>query len=273
MWSRTACRASRRRECGPASRPARRAVGGGAERCDGSVVHQRVRPQPPRPGDDCADGEQPADGRHRVHRQNPPNASGNLGLVDGGGDSQVLPGHADALEHARAVVRAGGRGGGRRPPAARGIRSVVPARITSPASRRAVATDSTTTVVISSAGSSRASGSCEPTATTVACGRMSPASNRGVRAVVAQQTMSASATAAGSSFRPSMVTSTTSRTASMAATWPCACGPLPNTTSRAGPFGARWSTASADTAGVRSVVSAGPSSSASGASVAASIST
>ena len=70
------------------------------------------------------------------------------------------------------------------------------APITSPASRSADTRDSTTTVArrASASSVSRASGSWEPMAMTVAWSATSDPSNSGSRAVVAQQTMSAAAT-------------------------------------------------------------------------------
>ena len=68
--------------------------------------------------------------------------------------------------------------------------------MTSPASRSADVRDSTTTVARSASASSvsRASGSWEPMATTVAWSATSAPSNSGSRAVVAQQMMSAAPT-------------------------------------------------------------------------------
>jgi hypothetical protein len=68
---------------------------------------------------------------------------------------------------------------------------------TSPASRVAVATSSTTTWErpVSIPSTSRASGSCDPTATSTASSRTVAPSNRGLRAVVAHTTTSACETA------------------------------------------------------------------------------
>src|SRR5918999_2820110 len=128
------------------------------------------------------------------------------------------------------------------------------ARITSPASRRADARDSTTTVARAARASlvSRRSGSWEPIATTTAWSATSEPSKSGSRAVVQ---------------RPTMSTSSIGRTARIASTWVCACGPRPNTRSRRASGIARCRTARAETAAVRTLVRAIPSTIAMGASV------
>ena len=140
---------------------------------------------------------------------------------------------------------------------------------TSPASRRAEARDSTTTVAraASASSTSRASGSCEPIATTVAWSATSAPSNSGSRAVVA----AADHVGGGDELRRRrrrrgrpMSTCSMGRTARIASTCPWACGPRPKTSSRRASGAASARTASAETAGVRRFVSAMPSTRATG---------
>ena len=148
------------------------------------------------------------------------------------------------------------------------------ARMTSPASRSAEARDSTTIVARAARASSvsRLSGSWEPIATTVAWSATSAPSNSGSRAVVAQQTMSAAATRPSTSTparsRPTMSTCSIGRVARSAVTCAWAWGPRPKTSSRRASGTARWRTARAETAAVRTLVTAIPSTRAMGARVA-----
>jgi hypothetical protein len=153
--------------------------------------------------------------------------------------------------------------------------------MTSPDSRSAVPTSSTITVdrAISAESSSRAVASCAPTAMTTTSSRSGAESNTGSRDVVAHTTTSASRSAAATSGVPAVrrvttVTAATSPTARSVSSWPTPCGPAPKTTTRSPDRDASSGrTAATDTAGVRSVVSAAPSSSARGRSVSASNST
>ena len=233
-------------------------------RCPGKRGRARKPPAPRPPplpfprcrSKHCAVPPASADERRRHHR--------------------VLPRHPGALEQPRArtdVDSTAHEIRQRHQPSSRSApRRIAP--MTSPASRSADVRDSTTTVArrASVSSVSRASGSCEPIATTVAWSATSEPSNNGSRAVVAQQTMSAAATSAPTSppSRPTMSTCSMGRTARMASTCPWACGPRPNTSRRRASGAASARTASAETAGVRTLVSAMPSTRATGASVVAS---
>ena len=120
---------------------------------------------------------------------------------------------------------------------------------------------------------SRASGSWEPMATTVAWSATSDA----VEQRLARGRGAADDVGGGdqlvrrrSASRPTMSTCSIGRTARIASTWPWACGPRPKTSRRRASGAASARTASAETAGVRTLVSAMPSTSATGASVVAS---